>query len=80
MIFSKDKKPTQAGWYWFKYAHPQYPPMIIQIDTQRLKGSRLKVCKYGMPTINAFTKDWGVLWGDRLDLPTVEHDTDGRGE
>lgn len=64
MIFSKDKKPTEPGWYWFKYEDTE--PEIILIED---RGWGLR----------SFWTESGTdhdlpdgLWGDRIETPTVE--------
>ncbi len=85
MIFSKDKKPTEAGWWWCQvpkgHSRALQTPIPIRI-VQR--GTLLYVARGLFGTSVECSLGWALdrqwLWGDRIETPTIEAAMSGKGE
>ena len=65
MIFSKDKKPTESGWYWYQPINGTLKPKAVY---RARFSDRLYCDGYKNPNV----EDLIGLWGDRIEAPSIE--------
>jgi len=63
--FSKDKKPTEAGWYWYRIGLSK--PIPKKVMRSQFTGF-LHCGGYQMRCIERTPGEWG----DKIEIPTVE--------
>ncbi len=75
MIFSKDKKPTEPGLYWFDFQDEGWPVEPVRVI--RAISGDLRMEWIGSGVEHPFIDSLGI-WGDRIEIPTVEAAMSGK--
>jgi hypothetical protein len=75
MIFSKDKKPTEPGWYWAFLQWRDQPEQAEPVAVTRGFQNRLMVCFEGHTYQVAGLDE--ILYGDRIEVPPVDQKEGG---
>lgn len=72
MRFSREKKPTEPGWYWYLEPRMNNPsPEVAFVWKHYALGLKIKLCDYDL---SIMLDECHVLFGDRIPVPSVETD------
>lgn len=71
MIFSRDKKPTEPGWYKCQLRTFNKDEAIAMV-TPDSSGRLCAVIHKGNVKILDYVDDMIAAWGDRIEIPTIE--------